>query len=171
MKTSTKQFPQNETTTRLKEKVKNNKINLEFDFGKGYSYNWEEHTLHIGLEELEANNLLHEMFHVFQTTQEPISSFKSSMMNREIEAHYAQYLFLRRSVEWTDKKQDKYAESQRLRATTSLTKYVNQVMLQLHSWISLKPIYLIMSLMLSVRKDTTIIHLKSIRISPIFFPT
>jgi hypothetical protein len=48
------------------------------------------------------------------------------MMNREIEAHYAQYLFLRRSVEWTDKKQDKYAKSQRLRATTSLTKYVNQ---------------------------------------------
>ena len=112
--------------SQLKEKVKNNKINLEFDFGKGYSYNWEEHTLHIGLEELEANNLLHEMFHVFQTTQEPISSFKSSMMNREIEAHYAQYLFLRRSVEWTDKKQDKYAKSQRLRATTSLTKYVNQ---------------------------------------------
>ena len=110
----------------LKEKVKNNKINLEFDFGKGYSYNWEEHTLHIGLEELEANNLLHEMFHVFQTTQEPISSFKSSMMNREIEAHYAQYLFLQRSAEWTDKKQDKYAKSQRLRATTSLTKYVNQ---------------------------------------------
>ncbi len=62
--------------SQLKEKVKNNKINLEFDFGKGYSYNWEEHTLHIGLEELEANNLLHEMFHVFQTTQEPISSFK-----------------------------------------------------------------------------------------------
>ena len=55
--------------SQLKEKVKNNKINLEFDFGKGYSYNWEEHTLHIGLEELEANNLLHEMFHVFQTTQ------------------------------------------------------------------------------------------------------
>ena len=112
--------------SQLKEKVKNNKINLEFDFGKGYSYNWEEHTLHIGLEELEANNLLHEMFHVFQTTQEPISSFKSSMMNREIEAHYAQYLFLQRSAEWTDKKQDKYAKSQRLRATTSLTKYVNQ---------------------------------------------
>ena len=83
--------------SQLKEKVKNNKINLEFDFGKGYSYNWEEHTLHIGLEELEANNLLHEMFHVFQTAQESISSFKSSMMNREIEAHYAQYLFLQRS--------------------------------------------------------------------------
>ena len=95
-------------------------------FRQRYSYNWEEHTLHIGLEELEANNLLHEMFHVFQTTQEPISSFKSSMMNREIEAHYAQYLFLQRSAEWTDKKQDKYAKSQRLRATTSLTKYVNQ---------------------------------------------
>ena len=30
--------------SQLKEKVKNNKINLEFDFGKGYSYNWEEHT-------------------------------------------------------------------------------------------------------------------------------
>ncbi len=58
--------------SQLKEKVKNNKINLEFDFGKGYSYNWEEHTLHIGLEELEANNLLHEMFHVFQTTQDYI---------------------------------------------------------------------------------------------------
>lgn len=25
------------------------------------------------------------------------------MMNREIEAHYAQYLFLQRSAEWTDK--------------------------------------------------------------------
>ena len=112
--------------SQLKEKVKNNKINLEFDFGKGYSYNWEEHTLHIGLEELEANNLLHEMFHVFQTAQESISSFKSSMMNREIEAHYAQYLFLQRSVEWTEQKQRQYTESQRLRATASLGEYVNQ---------------------------------------------
>lgn len=110
----------------LREELKNRKINIEFDFGKGYSYNWDEHTIHIGLEELEANNLLHEMFHVFQTTQEHISSFRSSMMNKEIEAHYAQYLFLKRSVEWTKQKKKKYTDSQRLRATTSLAKYINQ---------------------------------------------
>lgn len=47
-------------------------------FRKGYSYNWEETYPYIGFGRIEANNLLHEMFHVFQTTQEPISSFKSS---------------------------------------------------------------------------------------------
>ena len=62
----------------------------------------------------------------FQTTQEHISSFRSSMMNKEIEAHYTQYLFLKRSVEWTKQKKKKYTDSQRLRATTSLEKYVNQ---------------------------------------------
>ena len=48
------------------------------------------------------------------------------MMNREIEAHYAQYLYLQRSAEWTEEKQEKYVKSQRLRATTSLKQYVNQ---------------------------------------------
>ena len=47
-------------------------------------------------------------------------------MNKEIEAHYTQYLFLKRSVEWTKQKKKKYTDSQRLRATTSLEKYVNQ---------------------------------------------
>lgn len=109
----------------LKEKVKNNKINLEFDFGKGYSYNWGKNTLHVGLEDLDSNKLLHEMFHALQVTQEPISSFESSMMNREIEAHYAQYLYLQRSVEWTEKKKEEYIKSQRLRATASLKQFVN----------------------------------------------
>lgn len=48
------------------------------------------------------------------------------MMNQEIEAHYAQYLFLQRSVEWTEQKKKKYTDSQRLRATASLADYVNQ---------------------------------------------
>ncbi len=54
-----------------REKVKTTKsIQNSISYGKGYSYNWEEH---IGLEELEANNLLHEMFH-FPNHTEPISS-------------------------------------------------------------------------------------------------
>lgn len=110
----------------LKNQVKNNKINLEFDFGKGYSYNFTNRTLHVGLEELESNKLLHEMFHVLQTTQESTSSFQKAMMNREIEAHYAQYLYLQRSTEWTEKKKKEYSNNQRLRATTSLKQYVNQ---------------------------------------------
>ena len=47
-------------------------------------------------------------------------------MNKEIEAHYTQYLFLKRSVEWTKQKKKKYTDSQRLRATTSLAEYINQ---------------------------------------------
>lgn len=94
------------------------------------------------------------------------------MMNREIEAHYAQYLFLRRSVEWTDKKQDKYAKSQRLRATTSLTKYVNQQGHVTTSFLDIFETYISNNVVNAFRQeDTTIIHLKSIRISPIFFPT
>ena len=111
----------------LKEKFKDNKINLEFDFGKGYSYNFIDSTLHVGLEELESNKLLHEMFHVLQTTQESTSSFQKAMMNREIEAHYAQYLYLQRSAEWTEKNKKKYSDSQRLRATVSLKKYINEL--------------------------------------------
>lgn len=137
----------------LKEEVKNKKVNLEFDFGKEYSYNWEENTLHIGLEELEANNLLHEMFHVLQTTQEPISSFKSSMMNKEIEAHYAQYLFLRRSVEWTEQKQRQYTDSQRLRATSSLAKYVSQQGYVKTSYLDFFNDYLSNNIVSSFRKE------------------
>lgn len=137
----------------LKEKVKNKKINLEFDFGKEYAYNWDKNTLRIGLEELEANNLLHEMFHVFQTTQEPISSFKSSMMNKEIEAHYAQYLFLKRSVEWTEQKEKQYLNSQRLRATTSLADYVNQQGQVMASYLDFFNDYLSYHIVPSFRKE------------------
>lgn len=109
----------------LEEKLDKYKINLEFNFSEEYSYECESRTLKVGLANLESNCLMHEMFHALQTLQEPISSFKNAKMNREIETHYAQYLFLKRSVEWTDEKKDKFTKNQRWRAVMSLDRFVN----------------------------------------------
>ena len=127
--------------SQLKEKVKTTKSIWNSISAKGIPTIGKSIPCTSDWKNWKQTTFLHEMFHVFQTTQEPISSFKSSMMNREIEAHYAQYLFLQRSAEWTDKKQDKYAKSQRLRATTSLTKICKSARscYNFISWISLKP--------------------------------
>ena len=48
----------------------------------------------LGVDGFESNRLFHEMFHAYQAYQETEESFRQSELNIEIEAHFAQYLYL-----------------------------------------------------------------------------
>lgn len=54
-------------------------------------------TLHTG----ESNILLHEMFHAYQAYQETYPTMKESSLNREIEAWFVQYLYVKKLPEFT----------------------------------------------------------------------
>ena len=43
---------------------------------------------------MESNQLFHEMWHAYQAYQETQQSFKQSFLNQEMEAWYAQYLYV-----------------------------------------------------------------------------
>lgn len=137
----------------IKQKYGDNKINLEFIFGEGASFEIDGHTLKFGLGNLESNVMMHELFHAYQATRETAASFKGALMNREIEAHYAQYLYLQRSVEWTDEKKDKYSKNQRLRAAASLDTYVDDHGNLVESNKELFDCYLSENVVSSFRKD------------------
>lgn len=64
--------------------------------------------------------LFHELFHLFQTTQESVSSFESALLNREIECHYAQYMYKKRS------QKDNYFRGNRWQSLELLNDYLEQ---------------------------------------------
>ena len=43
---------------------------------------------------MESNLLFHEMWHAYQAYQETPSSYVNSLLNLDIEAHYAQYIYI-----------------------------------------------------------------------------
>ena len=80
----------------------------------------------MSVNQLESNVLFHEMFHLYQTLSEPEQSFESSLLNREIEAHYAQYLFRKKQSFLFDIETDSiYLKDKRLLATRSLEMYID----------------------------------------------
>ena len=77
----------------IKEKLNGDKIKIRFIEDDGSSYNLENRTLSVSVNQLESHVLFHEMFHLYQTLSEAQFTFEIYLMNREIECHYAQYLF------------------------------------------------------------------------------
>lgn len=53
---------------------------------------------------MESNHLFHEMWHAYQAYQETVDSYKNAELNLEIEAHYAQYLYLKKLPEYPGSK-------------------------------------------------------------------
>lgn len=110
----------------IKEKLNGEKITLRFSENDGSSYNWNSKTLSLSVNQLESNVLFHEMFHLYQTLSESEQSFESSLMNREIEAHYAQYLFYKNNSFLFDVETDFiYVNDKRLFAARSLEKFID----------------------------------------------
>lgn len=86
----------------LKEKLNGNTLTIEFTFDKASSFyfNGESSGIKLSIEKMESNHLFHEMFHAYQAYQETQSSYVNSLLNMEIEAHYAQYLYLKKLPEF-----------------------------------------------------------------------
>ena len=110
----------------IKEKLNGDKVTLRFSESDGSSYNWSSKTLSMSVSQLESNVLFHEMFHLYQSLSESEQSFENSLMNREIEAHYAQYLFSKNNTFLFDVETDFiYLKNERLRACRSIEDYID----------------------------------------------
>jgi hypothetical protein len=57
---------------------------------------------------MESNQLYHEMLHAYQAYQETETSYRNSIINIEIEAFYAQYLYLSKLPEYKGSKWEKW---------------------------------------------------------------
>ncbi len=57
---------------------------------------------------MESNLLYHEMLHAYQAYQETETSYRNSIINIEIEAFYAQYLYLSKLPEYKGSKWEKW---------------------------------------------------------------
>lgn len=81
-------------------------LTIQFvDPKEGSSFNFNGKTAGIKLTtDMESNQLFHEMMHAFQAYQETESSYKASLINKEIEARYAQYQYVRKLKEYPKSK-------------------------------------------------------------------
>lgn len=102
------------------------KIKIQLADEDGSSYNFIDKILSLSSRENKSGQLFHELWHIYQYSQETTSSFRNSMLNQEIEAHYAQYLY-ESSKGWYEgsKYEDYYKRSKRGRAIAYLKKYVD----------------------------------------------
>ena len=81
--------------------------------GSYFSYNsYDGSTVGISLStSMESNQLYHEMMHAYQAYQETEYSFEHSIVNLEIEAFYAQYLYTSKLPEFAGSKWEKRYET------------------------------------------------------------
>lgn len=110
----------------IKKRLNGDKMAIRIVDGIDSGYNWNTYTLSLNVNKLESNVFFHELMHLYQTLQETTSSFENALMNREIEAHYAQYLFLRKQSIWEENYEDIYKRSQRGRAIINLEIFIDK---------------------------------------------
>lgn len=112
----------------LKEKLNGNTLTIQFvnDKISSFSFNGSTAGIKLSAEYMESNHLIHEMFHAYQAYQETSASYQNAVINLEIEAHYAQYLYLKRLKEYPDSKWEKgYKINQRLIGVANLKDYID----------------------------------------------
>lgn len=110
----------------VKNTLRGNKITLNFSDEEGASYNLSTKVLTLGVE-LESNQLFHELWHLYQTLQESAPSFQNSTMNQELEAHYAQYLYLSKKKWFSGSEHEKgYLYNSRGLATRGFMGYISR---------------------------------------------
>ena len=77
----------------LKTDLNGKTIAIEFISGDGSSFDYTTGKISLSMN-MESNQLFHEMWHAYQAYQETQQSFKQSLLNQEMEAWYAQYLYV-----------------------------------------------------------------------------
>jgi len=111
-------------TYNAKGKNPSTKINIEFTNGYS-SYNPDTNTINLD-SNLESNHLFHEMWHAYQSSTLSTNEWNNSIINSEIETHYAQYLYLSRLKEYKGSKWEKsWTQHPRLNAIRQLERYVD----------------------------------------------
>lgn len=85
----------------LVEVLKDKRLGVAIDPSKAGYFGMHNGYAVISLNRKEESHLFHEMFHAYQSYQEAdIRLYNSSLLNREIETHYAQYIFTRRQPDY-----------------------------------------------------------------------
>lgn len=83
--------------------------------------------INLGVKVVESNAFFHEMWHAYQAYHDSESAYMNSLINQEIEAHYAQYLYLRKLSEYRGSKwENYYAKDRRMGAIKGLEQYINE---------------------------------------------
>ncbi len=113
----------------LLNKLNGKTLSIQF-VDKGYSaFNFNTNTNTAGIEldiSGESNQLFHEMWHAYQAFFETPSSFFYASINMEIEAHYAQYLYLTSLPEYSGSKWEVgHFYIQRLRTIAHLKDFID----------------------------------------------
>lgn len=89
------------------------------------SYNPATKTINLN-KDMESNQLFHEMWHAYQSSRMDVSDYNNSTINSEIEAHYAQYLYLKKLKEYKGSKWEKnWTKHPRLYTIKKLERYVD----------------------------------------------
>lgn len=110
----------------LKQKLNGNTLTIQFQNDKGSSFNYQTGAIKLSSINMESNHLFHEMFHAYQAYQETMETYKNSRLNLEIEAHYAQYLYLKKLPEYPGSKwHGAYVVDDRHKSISELEWYIN----------------------------------------------
>ena len=105
----------------LLEKLGGKTLSIEFTDQNNSSYTYGT-GIKISKKYLLSNHLFHEMWHAYQAYWETEQSYKKAVINLEIEAHYAQLLYIK-SID--DDWESKYLK-QKFRLIAGLEEYVNK---------------------------------------------
>ena len=103
-------------------------LSIQFTNNEGGEFHFDGETagISLGMSSVESNVLFHEMWHAYQAYQETESTFTDSMLNQEIEAHYAQYLYVSSLPEYAGNKwENAYTTDNRLRGTAKIKDYID----------------------------------------------
>ena len=112
----------------LKSLLNGKKLTIQFkeSMNGSFSFQGESAGIALGMQ-MESNQLLHEMFHAYQAYQNTFEQYKDAMLNLEIEAHYAQYLYTSRLDEYKGSKWEKRdIYDIRRKSIKKLAKYIDE---------------------------------------------
>lgn len=112
----------------LKSYLNGKTLTIQFKDGTDGSFGMQGESVGIALGmQMESNQLLHEMFHAYQAYQNALPQYNGSLLNLEIEAHYAQYLYTRKLKEYKGNKWERRDEDDaRRRSIAKLATYLDE---------------------------------------------
>lgn len=102
----------------------NSKLTLRIIDNNDSNYHWDSNTLYLNVEQLSSEVMLHELMHAYQYLNTMPDFFTNSLLNQEIEAHYAQFLYLKKG---NKSKYRKFLNSKRGGAVAGIFDYIKQL--------------------------------------------
>lgn len=112
---------------RLKTALNGGTLIIQFGTGENGSFGPIDQGYGITLDmNMESNQLLHEMMHAYRAYKETANSYNGSMINGEIEAWYAQYLYVKKLPEYKGSQwEKKYLSKSISKNIKQLGRYIN----------------------------------------------